>query len=92
MAQTARSVRILYSAYHLGKFGLSVDFHHTNLDIRFLTFYSGGVMASKHLSVVKEQGKKDIPRAFISVLVWRPEEDAGIFDPFHNGPNLDIFI
>ena len=49
-------------------------------------------MASKHLSVVKEQGKKDIPRAFISVLVWRPEEDAGIFDPFHNGPNLDIFI
>lgn len=78
VAQAARSAHILYSACRLRKFGLVIGFRHTTLELRFLIFHRGGVTASKPLSIVEEQGKKDILRIFISTLTWRSEEDAGI--------------
>jgi hypothetical protein len=84
VAQAARSVQILYSACHLRKFGLVIGFRHTTLELRFLIAHRGGVSASKPLSVVEEQGKKDILRVFISMLMWRTEEDYGIPESFHD--------
>jgi hypothetical protein len=90
MAQAARSAQILYSACHLRKFGLIIGFRYTTLELRFLIVHRGGVSASKALSVVEEQGKKDIIRVFLSVLTWRTKEDAGIPKFFSDSLSINI--
>jgi len=78
VAQAVRSAQVLYSACHLRTFGLIIGFRYTTLELRFLIVHRGGLTASKPLSVVEERGKKDILRVFLSILMWRTEEDAGI--------------
>ena len=88
VAQAARSTQLSYSACRLRKFGLIIGgSRHTALELRFLIVHPGGVAVSKPLSVVGEQG---ILHVFISMLMWRPEEDAGILDSFHDRLDLDI--
>lgn len=88
VAQAARSTQLSYSACRLRKFGFIIGGScHTALELRFLIVHPGGVAVSKPLSVVGEQG---ILRVFISMLMWRPEEDAGILDSFHDRLDLDI--
>jgi len=85
MAQATRSAHLLYSVCHVRKFVLVVGFRYTTLELRFLIFHRGGVTASKPLSVVEEEGQKDILRVFLSMLMWRTEEDAGIPEFFRDG-------
>jgi len=89
VAQAARSAQILYAACQLRIFGLIIGFRYTTLELRFLIVHRGGVTASKPLSVVEEQGKKDIIRVFLSVLTWRTEEDAGIPKFVRDGITID---
>jgi hypothetical protein len=77
VAQAARSIHILYSACFPRKFGLVIGFRYTTLELRFLITHRGGMTASKPLSVVGEEGKRDILRVFLSMLMWRAEEDTG---------------
>ena len=79
VAQAARSARILYAIHSLRKFALVVMFRHTTLELRFLLNHRGGAAVSKALSVVEEEGKKGILRIFLSMLMWRNEEDAGMY-------------
>ena len=90
VAQAARSAQILYSACNLRKFGLIIGFRYTTLELRFLIVHRGGVTASKSLSVVEEQGQKDIIRVFLSVLTWRSEEDAGIPKFVRDGLSITV--
>ena len=90
VAQAARSGQLLYAACHLRIFGLIIGFRYTTLELRFLIIHRGGMTASKPLSVVEEQGKKDIIRVFLSILTWRTEEDAGIPKFVRDGISIDI--
>lgn len=90
VAQAARSAQVLYSACHLRKFGLVIGFRYTTLELRFLIIHRGGITVSKPLSVVEEQGRKDILRVFLSMLTWRSEEDAGVPAFFRDGLSLNI--
>lgn len=85
VAQALRSAHILYSASQLRKFALIIGFRRPTLELRFLIVHRGGVTASKPLSVVEERGKKGILGIFLSLLMWRTEEDAGIMDYSSDG-------
>jgi hypothetical protein len=78
VAQAARSAQTLFWARQHRKFGLVIGFRHTTLELRFLIVHRGGVTASKALSVVEEGERKDILRIFLSMLMWRTEDDAGM--------------
>lgn len=78
IAQAARSAQILYSMNSWRKFVLIIVFRHPTLELRFLILHRGGLTASKPLSVVGEEGKKDILRVFLSMLMWENGEDAGL--------------
>jgi len=90
VAQAARSAQILYSTCHLRKFVLVIGFRYTTLELRFLIIHRGGVTASKPLSVVEEQGKKGILRVFLSTLMWRSGEDAGVPEFARAGLSLNV--
>ena len=90
VAQAARSAQLMYSVCHLRKFLLVIGFRYTTLELRFLVIHRGGVTASKPLSVVEEEGNKDILRVFLSMLMWRSEEDVGIPRFFREGVDVKI--
>ena len=90
VAQAARSSQILFAAHPVRKFGFIIVFRHTTLELRFLIVHRGGATVSKPLSVVEEQGKKDILRVFLSMLMWRTEEDAGIPNSFRGSLSVNI--
>ena len=72
------------------KFGLVIGFQHTTLNLRFFIIHRGGMTASRPLSIVEEQGKKDVLRVFLSILTWRSEEDTGVPKFFRDGLTINI--
>ena len=69
----------LYSARCLREFGLIIGFRCITPELRLLIVPPGGMMASKPLFIVEEQGKKDTPRVFISMLML----ESSIFPSRH---------
>ena len=90
VAYVIRAARVLWSECPMRKFGLFIGFQHTTLNLRFFIVHRGGMTASKPLSIVEEQGRKDILLVFLSVLTWRSEEEAGIPKFFRDGLAIDI--
>ena len=90
VAKAIRQAQISWSIFPARKFGLSIGFQYTTLDLRFFIIHRGGLTASKSLSIVEEQGKKDILRIFLSVLTWRSEEDTGVPGFLRDGLTITI--
>ena len=77
VARALRSSRILGFACPMRKFGVVIGFQHTNPNAGFSIIHRGGVTASKPLSIVEEQGQKDVQRVSLSILAWRSDEILG---------------
>lgn len=90
VAYVVRVARVLWSECPMRRFGLFIGFQYTTLKLRFFIVHRGGMTASEPLSIVEEQGKKEILRVFLSVLTWRSEEETGIPKFFRDGLTVHI--
>ena len=73
VAQALRSARAMWSACPMRKLWLVIGFQHTT-STSVSVIHRGGATASKPLSIVEEQGKKNVLLVLLSILKWRSEE------------------
>ncbi|KAJ7162646.1 hypothetical protein C8R43DRAFT_991048 [Mycena crocata] len=77
VSQAATYARCLFSANPSRVFAVVFAYNHTTYEFRCLIFHRGGLTAQKNAKLTTRDGRTDVLRIVMTLLLWSEPQDAG---------------